>query len=66
MKVKKRHPRSFQDFMTEAEIILLRNFGETLDDVEHSEIMRAWNNGLSVEKFVMDIEQKNHLERNYD
>lgn len=66
MNGKKRHPRSFQDFMTEAEIILLRNFGETLDDVEHSEIMHAWNNGLSVEKFVMDIEQKNHLERNYD
>jgi len=69
MKGKKRHPRSFQDYMTDVEVILLRNFGETLDDLddlEQHEIINAWNQGISAEKLALTLEEKNHLERSYD
>jgi tRNA (Thr-GGU) A37 N-methylase len=66
VKSKKRHPRSFQDYMTDVEVILLRNFGETLDDLDdldHHEIIAAWNHGISAEELALTLEEKNHLER---
>jgi len=69
MKSKKRHQRSFADYMTDVEVILLRNFGETLDDLddlEKHEIINAWNQGVSAEKLALVLEEKNHLERSYE